>query len=456
MSHKCHYVEIRPTKRQRKIFDDHIKCSAICYNMALEVCRDFSHAYHENGDRMFLSRGEIGRICTIHRNSPPFDKFFDQFDGVTCHSAVTNQWKAINNFRKAIKRGDHKWGFPKRKDINKHDSFCFKTSSSHVGELTDKGNIVRVPAKLGNRIKTREIIRWDEQPKQLTVRRVNTGKKTKYFLSYRVNAEPLIKYSEPRDDIAGIDLGMNGHTVSFGSDRPTVKLGSKIKSIGRKYMRRIGKRQKSTKRKQRGGRSPSKKKLERMVEGSRNYKKHQRLIDNHSKTQSNRYKKAVRKNTQKLYYRWNNEKNDIIEKETTWLVRRAKVIAIQEDPIEAMKAKTKSADGKTKKKPTSAKSIIQVVPRRYIERIKQKLDDTGGIYVPVSSKEATTKTCNFCGHKNSKETVNGKSGFDLKRTFICEGCGRRIRRDPNASHNIQEFAVKAASLISGSQEKSLG
>lgn len=106
---------------------------------------------------------------------------------------------------------------------------------------------------------------------------------------------------------------------------------------------------------------------------------------------SSNYKKLQAK-IQKLHAKIKNQRNDFLQQESTRLVRKYDVIAVEDIDLRAMGGALK--------------------------------------LVKVDRWFASTKTCSHCGHVQ-------KVGLD-ERTYVCEECGFTIDRDWNAAINIRE------------------
>lgn len=441
--HLAHKIPLIPTDEQRRIFDLNILGSASAYNLAVTVAKEFWSAgaweeHKPNKWRWFHPGwGDLSTICTKHRQAEPFADFFRMLHGVVPNAAVTDYWQAHRRHEKDKLKTDgrRKARRPRVKNVYEHNSFCVKYSPTHNAKFTDDGDAIATTAKLGETIQLKERPRFPDHPiKKLTISRIGYGKRAKYYASCYHGEEEVTDLPDLPTETIGIDMNMDGHSVSFGPDKPRDVLGKQLKPLGKRYLRIIGKRQKKLSRMQNGRRPPGQKRIDRMQPGSKNQKKAIRRRELWKPGVGKRYK-SYAKIASAPYQRWNNKKTAIIEEQTARITERADLIGIQEDNYQAMAVKRASKDGKTKKRPSSAKSILMVAPYRFITRIRQKITAKGGTYHKVDRWEATTKTCYKCGHKNNVEI--------WQQRIKCEGCGLYFKRQENAPDNIRRSTAQA-------------
>ena len=133
---------------------------------------------------------------------------------------------------------------------------------------------------------------------------------------------------------------------------------------------------------------------------------------------SSNYKKLQAK-IQKLHAKIKNQRNDFLQQESTRLVRKYDVIAVEDIDLRAMGGALKLG-----------KNLHDNGFGMFRTMLAYKLEQKGSCLVKVDRWFASTKTCSHCGHVQ-------KVGLD-ERTYVCEECGFTIDRDWNAAINIRE------------------
>lgn len=133
---------------------------------------------------------------------------------------------------------------------------------------------------------------------------------------------------------------------------------------------------------------------------------------------SSNYKKLQAK-IQKLHAKIKNQRNDFLQQESTKLVRKYDVIAVEDIDLRAMGGALKLG-----------KNLHDNGFGMFRTMLAYKLEQKGSCLVKVDRWFASTKTCSHCGHVQ-------KINLD-ERTYVCEECGFTIDRDWNAAINIRE------------------
>lgn len=133
---------------------------------------------------------------------------------------------------------------------------------------------------------------------------------------------------------------------------------------------------------------------------------------------SSNYKKLQAK-IQKLHAKIKNQRNDFLQQESTRLVRKYDVIAVEDIDLRAMGGALKLG-----------KNLHDNGFGMFRTMLAYKLEQKGSCLVKVDRWFASTKTCSHCGHVQ-------KVSLD-ERTYVCEECGFTIDRDWNAAINIRE------------------
>ena len=133
---------------------------------------------------------------------------------------------------------------------------------------------------------------------------------------------------------------------------------------------------------------------------------------------SNNYKKLQAK-VQKLHAKIKNQRNDFLQQESTRIVRKYDVIAVEDIDLRAMGGALKLG-----------KNLHDNGFGMFRTMLAYKLERKGSCLVKVGRWFASTKTCSHCGHAQ-------KIKLD-ERTYVCEECGFTLDRDWNAAVNIRE------------------
>lgn len=141
----------------------------------------------------------------------------------------------------------------------------------------------------------------------------------------------------------------------------------------------------------------------------------------HKKKGSNNRKKA-KLNVAKLHQKIVNQRTDFLHKLSTRLVRENQAIAREDLDVKGML--------KTHK---LAKSIGEVAWNQFDSMLKYKTDWHGKWFLQIGRFDASSKTCNVCGHYNGSLTLRD-------RKCTCPECGTAYDRDHNAALNIRDWA----------------
>lgn len=129
--------------------------------------------------------------------------------------------------------------------------------------------------------------------------------------------------------------------------------------------------------------------------------------------------KKLQAKIQKLHTKIRNQRKDFLQQESTRLVRKYDVIAVEDIDLRAMGGALKLG-----------KNLHDNGFGMFRTMLAYKLEQKGSCLVKVDRWFASTKTCSHCGHVQ-------KIGLD-ERTYVCEKCGFTIDRDWNAAINIRE------------------
>lgn len=272
---------------------------------------------------------------------------------------------AFNYFFRRIKEKEGKAGFPRFKSFNRYKSITFPQS----GFKFQSGKKLYL-SKIGNvDIVLHRIIKG--KVKTLTIKR----SADKWYVIFACEGV-VIEKIKPKEKRIGIDVGIKSFaTLSNGEKIENPKFFRKSEKQLAKFQRRLSKKKK----------------------GSTNRRK-ARL--------------KVARQHEKIF----NQRNDFLHNKTVEIVRRFKIIAVEELNVKGMI-----------KNRHLAKSIADASWSRFVQMLSYKVENTGG-KVELVNPRYTSQICSFCGHKQ-KMPLN-------KRIYKCKNCGLKIDRDINSAINI--------------------
>ncbi len=141
----------------------------------------------------------------------------------------------------------------------------------------------------------------------------------------------------------------------------------------------------------------------------------------HKKKGSNNRKKAKLK-VAKLHQKIVNQRTDFLHKLSTRLVRENQAIAREDLDVKGMLTNH-----------NLARSISEVAWTQFDSMLKYKADWYGKWFLQIGRFDASSKTCNVCGHYNGSLTLRD-------RKCTCPKCGTTYDRDHNAALNIRDWA----------------
>jgi len=271
---------------------------------------------------------------------------------------------SFNNFFRRVKEKKAKVGFPRFKSFNRYKSITFPQSGFKINHkkiyLSKIGNVcITLHREIKGKIKT------------LTIKRGAN----KWYAIFSCEGV-IIDKIKPQEKIIGIDVGLTNFA--------TFSNGEKIENprFLRKAERKISKLQRKMSRKKTGSKNRDKSRL------------------------------MVARQHEKVF----NQRNDFLHNESTKLVRRFKVIAVENLNISVMM-----------KNRYLSKSISDASWRRFVQMLSYKVENTGG-KVELVNPRYTSQICSSCGHKQKMPLS--------KRVYKCKECGLKMNRDLNASRNI--------------------
>ena len=331
-------------------------------DFALETCRQ---AYN-------LLLEELNNQCVIDRNmiqamlpdlkicEPKFKEVYSKTLQYECYRLFSN----LSALRE-LKKRKMKVGRLRFKGKGWFKTINYNQSGFKLDQENKKLNL----SKIGN-IKIKLHRKVEGNIKQITIKK-SIGK---WYVSIVTNA--IIKKECGNKEI-GIDLGINNYL--FDSEGNSVEHPKTLENN-----------------------------LSKLKIAYRNLSK--------KKRGSNNRKKAKLK-VAKLYEKINNIRNDFLHKTSTNLIKKSKLIVVEDLNIKQM----------MQQKFYNAKNIADASWNKFIELLTYKAESAGCKVVKVNPRN-TSKTCSQCGHLQDMPLS--------KRIFKCESCGLGMDRDYNSAINI--------------------
>ena len=363
MKNRAYKFRIYPNREQENLIQRTFGCSRFVYNHYL--------AYRKE---LYETKGETANFYACANDLTSLKQELTWLKEVDSRSLLTSLKdldNAYQNFFRRVKQGADKVGYPKFQ--SKHDkNKSYRTNFMH-GNIKVLSNSVQLP-KLGL-VKCRVSKEIQGRILSATVKQNPSGK---YFVSIcctDVEIEPLPKTEKS----VGIDLGI--HELAITSD------GNKYPNP--KYY------------------TKSQKKLARL----------QRQLSRKSKGSNNREKARIK--VARLYEHIANQRNDMIHKMTTDLIRNYDVICIEDlAPTDIVKNHR------------LAKFIYDASFAEIRRQLEYKAEYYGRKISVVDRFFPSSQICSCCGYKN-EETKDLKT-----RKWTCPNCRQAHDRDINASINI--------------------
>ncbi|MCX6742146.1 MAG: transposase [Candidatus Pacearchaeota archaeon] len=153
----------------------------------------------------------------------------------------------------------------------------------------------------------------------------------------------------------------------------------------------------------------------------------QKELSRKKKGSSNRRKARIR--LSKFYQKIANQRNDFLHKLTTNLVKKCKIIVMEDLDIKQM----------AQQKYFNARNMLDCSWDKFTQLLDYKAENAGCQIVKVNPKN-TTKICSKCGSMQNMPLY--------RRTYECANCGFVLDRDHNSAINIlNKFSGQEMSCV---------
>lgn len=329
---------------------------------ALEMCRQtYNNLLSELNNQIVIDKAQIqATIPDLKICNPELRQVYSKTLQYECYRLFSN----LSALR-VLKQNKKKVGRLRFKGKG-----WFKTINyNQSGFKLDKENKRLSLSKIGN-IKIKLHREVEGNIKQITIKKSID----KWFVTIITDA--IIK-TKGGDKVLGIDLGINNFIVDSENNVVENPLNYK------KYYSKLRQAHKDLSRKKKGS--------------------------------NNRNKAKIK--LSKIYEKINNSRDDFLHKTSTGLIRKSKIIVLEDLNIKQM----------MQQKYFNAKNIADSSWGKFLQFLTYKAESADCKIVKVDPKD-TTKTCSQCGSIQEMPLY--------KRTYECVGCGFVIDRDYNSAINI--------------------
>lgn len=316
-------------------------------------------------DQIIIDRNMIQSILPdLKICEPKFKEVYSKTLQYECYKLFSNL-SALS----ALKKQGRKVGRLKFKGRKFFDTMTYNQSGFGLEHTFGKNGRLKL-SKIGDmKLKLHRLP--EGNVKQVTIKRIND----KWFAFVITDGKVKIEHGEK---VLGIDLGINHYLVdSEGNKVEHPKLYEKMQ----------------------GKLRIANKSLSRKKKGSKNRLKVKKLLNG-------------------IYEKLTNQRDDFLHKTSTDLIRRCKVIVVEDLNIKEM----------VEQKYFNAKNIADSSWSKFVQMLEYKAEGSGVEIIKVDPRN-TTKTCSNCGHIQKMPL--------WVRTYKCEDCLFEIDRDENASLNIK-------------------
>ena len=334
-------------------------------DFALEMCRQtYNNLLAELKEQAIIDRNMIQQhILDLKIVNPILKQVYSKALQYECYRLFSNL-----SGLSALKRKGRKVGQLRFKGKNWFKTISYNQSGFSLEQTYKKNGRLKL-SKIGD-IKIKMHRKVDGNIKQITIKREND----KWFAFVITDSKTRLEHG---DKVLGIDLGINHYLVDSE--------GNKVESP-KNYEKMLPKLK------------TAHKNLSRKKKESKNRNKPRRQLS-------------------KLYEKLNNQRNDFLHKTSTDLIKKSKIIVVEDLNIKGMMMQ----------KYFNAKNIADSSWNKFIQMLEYKAENAGVRVIKVNP-ENTTKLCSSCGAMKSMHLWD--------RTYKCAECGFEANRDENSAINI--------------------
>jgi len=353
-------------------------------DFALEMCRQtYNNLLGELKEQAVIDRNMIQQhILDLKIVNSNLKQVYSKALQYECYRLFSNL-SALS----ALKKKGRKVGALRFKGKNWFKTISYNQSGFSLEHTYKKNGRLKL-SKVGD-IKIKMHRKVEGNVKQITIKKEND----KWFAFVITNGKIKLEHG---GKVIGIDLGINHYLVDSE--------GNKVEHP-KNYETMLPKLRKAHKN------------LSKKKKGSKNRQK-------------------ARKQLSKIYEKLNNQRTDFLHKTSTDLIRKSKIIIVEDLNIKEMMMQ----------KYFNAKNIADSSWNKFIQMLEYKAENAGVQVIKVDPRN-TTKLCSNCGELKSMHLWD--------RTYKCTECGYEANRDENSAINIlgKGLAHVETMLDSSSEEQ---
>lgn len=416
---RTYKIRCYPTRSQRRKFEQDTGTCRFVWNMFLDYIKEG----FEIGEWR-LSAFKFAKYINALKHDDEKYKFIKDTPEKMTTETIRNCYRVYQNYRKAIKSGNHNVGKPKYKSRKYSPirslyltNFPEKGVRKKIRFIDNNHMIIPNYKKIKVKYRKRDIFNRPDTTEVISGRLVKDG--NKYYICLIYNKEPV---NIPKYNVnLGIDMGIEKYVTLYYSNETYYSHESILKD--KRYIRieeKIKKLQEIISHKQEiNYQILLKEYKERHNEEPNKIKEN--IMKGVSFNTSNINK--LRNKIRKLFIKRTDIVKDFINKLVNVILVRTKPMSIT---IETLSIRDMlENDSSHKLHDHIAKSNWY----RFFQRLKNKCEEYMIQLRRANRYFTSSKICSNCGKKNKNLTLND-------RAYICDECGLEIDRDLNAAINL--------------------
>ncbi|MFW6029352.1 MAG: RNA-guided endonuclease InsQ/TnpB family protein [Halanaerobiales bacterium] len=381
--HRSLKIRIYPNNEQKTQINKTLGSCRALYNMMLYERMQIYEQLKDNRQKLYTYKYK-----TEKQYKEEF-KWLKEADGVALQQSRIDLKNAYANFYRGLKKKQN-IGFPKFK--KKKNGSSYRTLNNNNGNsisIDFENKKIKLP-KLGQ-IKFRDKRNnFNGKLKSATVSKTPTGK---YFISLLFEQELYLKGNIIDNSLKTKTIGLDMSLEKFFVDND--------------------------------GNSPAYEQLYRNLEPQ--LKKEQRRLSKKKRYSNNWYKQLYRVNL--IHEKIKNKRKDFTHKLSKSIMDNNQVIVVENLSLQGMAQAL-----------NFGKSVMDLGYSEFVRQLEYKALENNKIFIRADKWFASSKTCSFCGFKNS----------DLKlsdREWRCPNCGTVLNRDENAGKNLYRYGLENIGLV---------